>query len=109
MSNVETILDAAAFEAAMSSEGLTIAKFHTKSCVICRRLDPGLKQLLERTPELGQVLSIDAEDASSLAQRFNIRSVPTLLLLKDGRELARCNGFQTTAQLREWISPHAKM
>ena len=106
MSDVETVTNAAAFDEATTSSGLVIAKFHTKSCVICRRLDPGLKQLIERTPELNRVVSVDAEEISALAERYEIRSVPTLLLLKDGRELARCNGFQTTTLLRDWISPH---
>ena len=41
-----------------------------------------------------------------LAKRYGIRGVPTLVLFKDGRELTRCNGFQSAGMLRDWMAPH---
>ena len=105
MSDFE-IATTATFDAAAGGGELTIAKFQTKACVICRRLEPGLKQLMERMTEMLRVVEVDAEENSDLAERFGIRGVPTLMLFKDGRELTRCNGFQSASMLREWLANH---
>ena len=52
------------------------------------------------------VMDVDAEENVELAERYEIRGMPTLILFKDGRELTRCNGFQSASMLREWITPH---
>ena len=108
MSEFEIATDSAAFDAALVEGDTVIAKFQTKSCVICRRLEPGLKQMAERTTEALRIMDVDAEDNAELAERYNVRGVPTLILFKGGQELARCNGFQSGAMLREWLAPHLK-
>jgi thioredoxin-like negative regulator of GroEL len=104
----ETASDAATFDDILSSGNLIIAKFRTKACVICRRLDPALKQLMERSSELHRLVNIDAEENAVIAKRYHVQAVPTLILFEGDRELARCNGFQTATMLREWINPHLK-
>lgn len=107
MSGFEVATDATAFDELIGGDDLVIAKFQTKACVICRRLEPGLRQLGERTPSLLRIIDVDAEDTVELAERYNVRGVPTLILFKDGDELTRCNGFQSASMLRDWIAPHA--
>lgn len=85
---------------------MTIAKFQTKSCVVCRRLDPGLKAMAGQLADKLQVVDVDAEENPPLADRYKIQSVPTLVLFRDGVELDRCSGFQSGSMLRDWIAPH---
>jgi thioredoxin 1 len=106
MSEFETATDTAAFERAINSGDMVIAKFQTKTCFKCRQLEPGLKQVQARATAAVRILDIDAEENASLAERFEVRGVPTLILFKDGHELSRCNGFQSTSMLREWMEPH---
>jgi thioredoxin-like negative regulator of GroEL len=106
VSGFESAADTAAFDAAISDDAPVIAKFQTKACVICRRLEPGLKQVTERMPGPLRVVEVDAEDNTELAERYGIRGVPTLILFKDGDELTRCTGFQSAGMLREWLAPH---
>jgi thioredoxin-like negative regulator of GroEL len=98
--------DSAAFDQAIAGSGMVIAKFQTKSCVICRRLEPGLKAVSEQLEDQVSVLDVDAEENAALAQRYNILGVPTLILFKGGAELGRLNGFQSAGMLREWLAPH---
>jgi len=97
----EETIDTATFQSAIGGGDTVIAKFQTKSCVICRRIEPGMKVLRERL----RIIDIDAEDSAEVADRYHIRSVPTLILFKDGRELSRCNGFQSVGMLRQWVAP----
>lgn len=106
MSGFESAADTAAFDAAIGAGAPTIAKFQTRSCVICRRLEPGLRQVSERMSGALRVVDVDAEDNPELAERYGIRGVPTLILFKDGNELSRCTGFQSAGMLREWLAPH---
>ena len=106
VSTFDVATNIASFDAVVSGHGLMIAKFQTKTCVICRRLEPALKQLAERTNQSLHIMDVDAEENTELAEHYNVRGVPTLILFKDGHELTRCNGFQSTTMLREWIAPH---
>lgn len=106
MSEFESAADETAFDAAVGGGDMVIAKFQTRACVICRRLEPGLVQLSERMAEDLRIIDVDAEDVPELAQRYNIQGVPTLILFREGRELTRCNGFQSTGMLRDWLAPH---
>ena len=96
----------AALDAALNGDGLTIAKFQTRACVICRRLEPGLKAVAEQMVGKLRVIGVDAEANPSLAERHNVHGVPTLVLFKGGTEIDRCNGFQSASMLRDWLAPH---
>ena len=106
MSNEQDPPNAIDFDAAISGDLMTIAKFQTKSCVVCRRLDPGLKAMAGQLADKLALVDVDAEENASVAERYNIQSVPTLILFKRGAELDRCSGFQSTNMLRAWIAPY---
>jgi thioredoxin-like negative regulator of GroEL len=98
--------DIASFDKAIGGDGMVIAKFQTSTCVICRRLEPGLKQMTERLKETPRIIDVDLEEIAELGERYNVRAVPTLILFSNGGELARCSGFQSSSMLRDWIAPH---
>jgi thioredoxin 2 len=50
-----------------------------------------------------QVGKINTDEQQELAGRFNIRSIPTLILFRDGRELARQSGAVDGARLTRWL------
>ena len=106
MSIFESTINTASFDNSIGGDGLVIAKFQTRTCVICRRLEPGLKQTADRWNETLRVIDVDLEESAVLGDRYNIRAVPTLILFSNGRELTRCSGFQSGSMLREWVAPH---
>ena len=55
---------------------------------------------------LVRVAKLDTESAPQIAQRFNIRSIPTLILFKDGREAARQSGAMGRADIVRWTRAH---
>ncbi len=60
-------------------------------------------QQLEPQVRLGKV---DTEAQQSLAARFGIRSIPTLILFKQGREVARQAGAMTADAIKRWVGTH---
>ena len=106
MSEIIIVNDTDQFYDAISGDGMVIAKFETRSCVICRRIEPGLKAVAGREGIGLDVLQVDAQEVAQLAERYGVQSVPTLILFKNGNELSRCNGFQSVGMLNAWLAPH---
>ena len=50
-----------------------------------------------------RLAKLDTEAQPQIAQRFNIRSIPTLILLRQGREVTRQSGALSAAQLRQFV------
>lgn len=53
-----------------------------------------------------RLAKLNTEEAQALAARFNIRSIPTLAIFRNGREIARQSGAMDTASLVRWIREH---
>ena len=106
MSRSDGHADAAAFATAVNGDGLVIAKFQTKACVVCRRIEPALQGLATRLADQLRVLDVDTEQRPELAARYNVQAVPTLILFRGGAEIGRRNGFQSAGMLRDWVAPY---
>ncbi len=55
----------------------------------------------------GRVLfaKVDTEAAQDIAARYQIRSIPTLILFKQGQEVKRMSGAMSAQQLMQWLEP----
>ena len=98
--------DTDVFEATIGGDAAVIAKFQTEACVICRKIEPMLAAVAKPLEGRLAVVDVDAEKNPALAERYNIRGVPTLILFKNGAELGRHSGFMTASMLRAWLAPH---
>jgi thioredoxin 2 len=59
----------------------------------------------ELEPEV-RLVKVDSDAAPELLQRFSIQSIPTLLLVHRGREIARKSGLMPRLQLLAWTRQH---
>ena len=50
--------------------------------------------------------TVDVDRQSELADRYKVESLPTIVALKDGREVGRLIGFQNTAKLKSFVKKH---
>jgi thioredoxin 2 len=72
-------------------------------CGPCRMVSPALERLAtERAGEL-KLVKVDVDAAPRLSQRFEVRAVPTLMVLRDGEVLARQPGAAPEPALRTWL------
>jgi len=80
----------------------TIFYFTADWCNPCKQTRPFVEELVRETQEL-TVLFIDVDIEHKLASELNVRSVPTLILFKDEKEIKRVSGAQTLSTLKQFI------
>ncbi|MFJ8957770.1 thioredoxin [Lentzea sp. NPDC102401] len=72
-------------------------------CGPCRMVSPVLDQLAhERAGDI-KLVRVDVDRAPRLSERFDVRSIPTLMILRDGEVIARQPGAVPAPQLRAWL------
>jgi thioredoxin 2 len=72
-------------------------------CGPCRMVSPALEQLASELAGRIKLVKVDIDTSPALAQRFEVRAVPTLLILDHGGQVARQTGAAPAAALRQWV------
>lgn len=73
-------------------------------CGPCRSFAPVFEQAARELEPLVRLAKLDTEAEPELAARWNIRSIPTLLLYRGGREQQRLSGALPLAELKRWLA-----
>ena len=101
--NTVTITDAS-FEAdVLKSEKPVLVDFFATWCGPCRALAPILDDVATEYREKITIGKIDVDTNQNSASQFGIRSIPTLLIFKNGQVVAEQMGGLTKAKLKEFI------
>jgi len=79
--------------------GVTLIDFTAKWCGPCRVMKPTLASLGTEYAGRVRMLEIDVDDEQVLAQQFDVRSMPTFVLVRDGKEVGRVVGSRPRAFL----------
>jgi thioredoxin 2 len=96
-------LDAAGFTAHVERGQLPVlVDFWAPWCGPCRMMAPQFEQAATQLEPRVRLAKVDTEAQPGLGSRFGIRSIPTLALFRDGRELARQAGAMAAADIVRW-------
>jgi thioredoxin 2 len=98
------VTDAAAFDAAAAGTLPLIVDFWAPWCGPCRMVAPELERLARSHAGRYLVLKINTDQQTELASRFRIRSIPTLALVYEGRELDRLAGARPAQEIESFAA-----
>lgn len=91
-------------EAALAGPGLVLLDFWQGSCAPCRALEPRLEHFGQRHPSAFTGYRIDIDADLPTAETYGVQSIPTILLLRNGREIDRLDGLILDLDLEEALT-----
>ena len=82
-------LKTAEFDAAVEKDNLAVVDFWATWCGPCKMVAPAVEHLAEKYQGKALVGKVNVDEEPELARRFGVMSIPTLVFLKNGREIDR--------------------
>ena len=92
MSELQSI-DASNFDS-LTASGVVLIDFWAEWCAPCKMLMPTIEQVALETAGKATVGKINIDDSQEVALKFQISSIPTCVLLRDGEEVQRWTGIR---------------
>ena len=97
-------LNAASFDTHLARSDIPlVVDFWAPWCGPCRSMAPAFAHAAKELEPAFRLAKVNTEEEQQLAARFGIRSIPTLALFRNGREVARQAGAMDAATLMRWI------
>ena len=107
MSNIVPVTDANFEQEVEKHDGLAIVDFWATWCGPCRMIAPILDQLATEYAGKVKVTKLDVDANIKTGSRFNVRSIPTLLFFKDGKQVDQIIGAVPKARIEAVLQKHA--
>ena len=73
-------------------------------CGPCRMMAPHFEDAARRFVQRARLAKVNSDEENALAARFGVRGIPTLIVFRNGREIARQSGALDGAALTRWLT-----
>ena len=103
---ITTLSDASFDEHVKSSDVPVLVDFWAEWCGPCKMIAPVLDEIAAEQEGKLTIGKLNIDDNLKITQRFDVMSIPTLILFKDGEPVARIVGAKGKGQLLQELSAH---
>ena len=86
-----------------NSEIPLLVDFWASWCGPCKMMAPSFEKAAVALEPNVRLAKLNTEDEQQIAAQFDIRSIPTMILFKNGKELARQSGAMMGGQIEQWV------
>jgi thioredoxin 2 len=101
-------LTAASFADTVSGSDVPVlVDFWAPWCGPCKAMAPGFEKAALAMESRVKFAKLNTDDEQSIAQQYDIRSIPTMILFRDGQEVARHSGAMTPGDIERWVTDHS--
>ncbi|MDE6144475.1 MAG: thioredoxin [Muribaculaceae bacterium] len=94
------------FEDIIKSDVPVLVDFFATWCGPCKMMHPVLEELHSKIGDKARIIKIDIDKNEQLAAIYNVRSVPTFMIFKNGKLEWRTSGVQSASSLEETLSQY---
>lgn len=84
--------------------GVSLVDFYADWCAPCRMLTPVIESVSKEMQGMVKFLKLDIDSNQKTATNYQVTSVPTLILFKDGKEINRLVGLRDEGAVKQFIS-----
>lgn len=97
----------ASFKDIISGDKPVLIDFYATWCGPCKTMMPILEQLKDEVGDAAKIVKIDVDKNQSLATKYQVRGVPTLIIFKDANIVWRQSGVVQSSELAGLLKQHA--
>lgn len=106
MSSVSHLTESTFFEEIGSATTPVIVDFWAEWCGPCKKIAPILDDIATEHPTSIRVAKVNVDENPTLAMKFNVMSIPTLILFRDGEPQHTIVGAKSKEQLLSDLAPY---
>ncbi len=98
------VIDDATFESAIKSDRPVLVDFWAAWCGPCIAMEPTIEKLAEEFDGKIDIAKLNVDENPETAMKFQIRSIPTMMLFKDGKPVHQIIGMRGKAELTSLLN-----
>ncbi|ROR28294.1 thioredoxin [Mobilisporobacter senegalensis] len=91
-------------EEVLKTQELVLVDFYSDSCIPCKQISPILGELEEQYKSQIKIVKVNVNFDESIASNYKVMVSPTIVFIKEGREINRTRGFTKREELKEIIN-----
>ena len=101
---VGKVSDATFESEVLKATGPVVVDFWAEWCGPCRMIAPALEEIAGTLGEKVKIVKLNVDESPNTAAKYNIQSIPTLMIFKNGEMSSRQIGAAPKQKLEQWIS-----